>query len=430
MRKKKQIKSQIRRQIKKHKKYDWGQKLQSGVIGLALVVLFFLCLKKVDASSFLLQETLPGFSLAAAEEREIVMAAPRDENTNGISAPAADMDEVSDRADLAEPLVEIAEIDENNKIDPLDQADQIDQIDLIEDNPFLLAVEEVLGASDIQLQPETDPLDGDWEHPEESIPADMDLLRDLNYLRTRIYTVAAATDISAKDFDADQFMAADLRIDNAGGDGSQPKILIFHTHSCEMYLDSDANDVMDGIMGVGERLARILTERYDIPTLHHLGRYDLVNGKNHILGAYERMEPEVSQILRDNPSIEVAIDLHRDGVPENRKLITAINGAQMATVMFFNGLSQQKTSAGLKPLENLPNPYLATNLALSFQAQMAANQMFPGFTRKIYLNAYRYSLNMLPKSMLIEVGAQTNTKEEAMNAMEPLAMILANVLLN
>ena len=36
---------------------------------------------------------------------------------------------------------------------------------------------------------------------------------------------------------------------------------------------------------------------------------------------------------------------------------------------------------------------------------------------------------MLPKSMLIEVGAQTNTKSEAQNAMEPLADILSRVIL-
>ena len=51
-----------------------------------------------------------------------------------------------------------------------------------------------------------------------------------------------------------------------------------------------------------------------------------------------------------------------------------------------------------------------------------------GFTRRIYINAYRYSLHMLPKSLLIEVGAQTNTKEEVLNSMDILAEILADVI--
>ena len=50
-----------------------------------------------------------------------------------------------------------------------------------------------------------------------------------------------------------------------------------------------------------------------------------------------------------------------------------------------------------------------------------ADALYPGFSRKIYLNAYRFSLHMLPRSTLIEVGAQTNTKAEIWNAMEPLA---------
>ena len=58
----------------------------------------------------------------------------------------------------------------------------------------------------------------------------------------------------------------------------------------------------------------------------------------------------------------------------------------------------------------------------------AGDKLYPGFVRRNYLKTYRYSLHMLPKSLLVEVGAQTNTKEEAMNAMEPLAEILMSVI--
>ena len=60
--------------------------------------------------------------------------------------------------------------------------------------------------------------------------------------------------------------------------------------------------------------------------------------------------------------------------------------------------------------------------------QRTANEQYPDFTRKIYINAYRYSLHMMPKSLLIEVGAQTNTKEEVYNSMEILGEILAEVI--
>ena len=58
----------------------------------------------------------------------------------------------------------------------------------------------------------------------------------------------------------------------------------------------------------------------------------------------------------------------------------------------------------------------------------AADSLFPDFARKIYLNAYRFSLHFMPRSTLIEVGAQTNTKAEAKNGMKPLAEVLASVL--
>ena len=129
--------------------------------------------------------------------------------------------------------------------------------------------------------------------------------------------------------------------------------------------------------------------------------------------------------MDDNPSIQVVIDLHRDGIAETTHLVTEQNGKQMAKIMFFNGLCYS-TSTGT--LASYPNPYLDQNLALSFQMQLAANEYYPDFTRRIYLKAWRYNMHFCPKSMLIEVGAQTNTLEEAMNAMEPLADILDKVL--
>ena len=60
--------------------------------------------------------------------------------------------------------------------------------------------------------------------------------------------------------------------------------------------------------------------------------------------------------------------------------------------------------------------------------EVAAEKFYPGFTRRIYLKGYRYNMHLCPKSLLVEVGAQTNTLEEAMNAMEPLADIIDKVI--
>ena len=200
-----------------------------------------------------------------------------------------------------------------------------------------------------------------------------------------------------------------------------PQILIYHTHSQEAYKDSAAGDASTSVVALGEELARLLSEKYGISVMHHLGQYDVVSRNN----AYANALPDLQQILKENPSIEVIIDLHRDGVPETTHLVTQINGKPTAQVMFFNGLSRTTSQGDLAYLEN---PNIEDNLAFSFQTQLAAAEYYPGFTRRIYLKGYRYNMHLLPKSMLVEVGAQNNTFAEAKNAMEPLADVLALVL--
>ena len=153
---------------------------------------------------------------------------------------------------------------------------------------------------------------------------------------------------------------------------------------------------------------------------------DLIDGQLDRSKAYEMAEKGVKKILNQNPSIEVVIDLHRDGVPETTHLVTTLDGKQTAKFMFFNGLSRTKTNGDIAYLKN---PYIQDNLAFSFQMQLQTESMYPGLARRIYLKGYRYSLHMMPKSLLIEAGAQTNTVEEIKNAMDLLAKVLSKVLL-
>jgi len=252
-------------------------------------------------------------------------------------------------------------------------------------------------------------------------------MRGLDYLRSKYYIVDSRTSLLSGDIDPEQALGLDLTIEPTT---KEPKVLIFHTHIHEGFADSDmSKGLSEGIWGVGEELKRILEEEYGIGVFHDTGQYDMVNGKGQTTGAYERMEPPIREILRKYPSIEVIIDLHRDGVAESTRLVTEIDGKACAQVMFFNGLCRLSKNGTPQSISGLENPYLKENLAFSLQLKTAADHLYPDFTRKIYLNAYRFSLHMLPRSSLIEVGAQTNTKEEARNAMKPLAEVLARVLL-
>lgn len=240
-------------------------------------------------------------------------------------------------------------------------------------------------------------------------------LNDFDYLIQNFYRVDSTTTTNKNQLNASKMLAKDMRLDkNQAG----PQILIYHTHSQERFQDS--KDQSQSVVGLGDYLTQLL-EEYGYKVLHHKGEYDLPDRDT----AYSRAAPALEKLLQENPSIQVMIDLHRDGVEEGTRLVKEINGKQTATIMFFNGLSHT-TAQG--DIGYLYNPNLEDNLAFSFQMQLAAAEKYPGFSRCIYLRGYRYNLHYLPKSALIEVGAQTNTYEEVQNAMKPLADILNQVL--
>ncbi len=254
--------------------------------------------------------------------------------------------------------------------------------------------------------------------PENSITYSMEQLNDFDFLMSQLYIVPARAQVLESDLVAEEMLAKDMTIK---GGNDKPQILVYHTHSQEAFADSVEGQGMT-IIQVGDYLTELLTD-YGFNVIHCTQSFDVdEEGNLDRSNAYVNALPAVQQILEDNPTIEVVLDIHRDGLPENvDKLVTTINGKQMAKVMFFNGLSR---SSATGEIDYLYNRYRSENLALSFQAKLKAMEYYPDFTRKNYLDAYQYNLQVKDKAMLIEVGAQNNTFEEARNAMEPLADIL------
>lgn len=245
-------------------------------------------------------------------------------------------------------------------------------------------------------------------------------LADYDYMMKHFYSVHTSTTAGRDLMKADEFLAKDFTLE---GKNDKPQILIYHTHSQEEFSDYGPNNKEATVIGIGTYLTELLTAKgYNV--IHDKSVYDLQNGKLDRNKAYTYALDGVTRILQENPSIEVILDLHRDGVNESLHMVNEVNGKPTAPIMFFNGVSQ--TPEG--PIEYLPNPYRSDNLAFSFQMQLDAAAYFPGLTRKIYIKGLRYNLHLRPRSVLIEVGAQTNTYQEARNAMEPLAEVLNMVL--
>ena len=252
----------------------------------------------------------------------------------------------------------------------------------------------------------------------QQVQIDRTQLADYETLVRNFYAIDANTMAGSDQLSVEKLLGMDMTLPQEG-DG--PQILIYHTHSQEAFADSVPGDVNTGIVGVGECLTKILTEQYGYRVLHHTGQYDVETRDN----AYSRALPAVEQILAENPSIQVIIDLHRDEVAGETKLVTDIQGRPTARFMFFNGLSRTRKTGDI---DYLANENQEANLAFSFQMQLKAAEYYPGLTRRIYLKGYRYNMHLRPRTLLVELGAQNNTVEEAINACDPLAHILDMVL--
>lgn len=246
---------------------------------------------------------------------------------------------------------------------------------------------------------------------------DLKLLDNYEDLVQEFYTIDANTMAGSDQLNVERLLARDMTVSK---EGEGPQILIYHTHSQEAFADSVPGDRDTTVVGVGEHLAEILRKEYGYNVLHHTGQYDLVRDD-----AYAEALPAIEQLLAENPSIQVVIDLHRDSVAAQTRLVMDLDGRPTARFMFFNGLSRTRKTGNIAYLYNENQD---ANLAFSFQMQLKAAEYYPGLTRKIYLKGYRYNMHLRPQCLLVELGAQNNTVEEAMNACDPLAHVLDMVL--
>lgn len=256
-----------------------------------------------------------------------------------------------------------------------------------------------------------------FEAPQKVAEYDWNALSEYATLVSTFYTIDSTAQGGSDLFNLESLLGRDITI-NKTGEG--PQILIYHTHSKESFIDSEPGNRADTVVGVGDFLTQILTEEYGYTVLHYTEEFDTVRDS-----AYAKSLPALEALLAQYPSIQVVIDLHRDAGNTSRNMVVDIDGRRTARFMFFNGISRSKKTGDI---DYLYNPNLAENLAFSFQMQVAAGQYYPGLTRNIYIKQYRYNMHLRGRTLLIELGDENNTVEEAKNACYPLAFLLDAVL--
>lgn len=244
---------------------------------------------------------------------------------------------------------------------------------------------------------------------------------DYSYLLKNFYIVDRTTSVTKELFPVKKLLEKNFKMEKKGSF----QILIYHTHGAsESYADSREGKEEDSVVGTGTLLAEEL-HKYGYAVYHDKTKYDLIDGMIDRSLAYNKSLAGIEKIMKENPDIEVVIDLHRDGVEGKQKNVTEIEGRKTAQVMFFNGLSRGKNGE----ISYLKNKNLQSNLAFSLQLKCKGMEQYPGFIKPIYLKGYRYNLHVKEKSLLIELGNQNNTIDEIHNAVTPLARIINDVLL-
>lgn len=167
------------------------------------------------------------------------------------------------------------------------------------------------------------------------------------------------------------------------------------------------------MVSLGEELAkRLRAKGYQV--WHDTTAYDMKSGHLDRSRAYTYACEGVTNLLQKYPSIQVILDVHRDGVSEQTHLVTQIEGKPTAQIMFFNGTSE--TPDG--PIEYLANPCRKENLAFSFQRSGMPIRYILGLRGRLFKGASLQSTSTPALGVDLRSGAQTNTYEEAVNAMD------------
>lgn len=240
---------------------------------------------------------------------------------------------------------------------------------------------------------------------------------DSSYLIQNFFYADKLSGFDQDVFQPKKLLTKDLTIKKDANNG--PQILICHTHAHEAFIDSREGITADSIVGAGEELTRILEEEYGYDVLHYAKQYSYNS-------SYSLARKDITRILAENPSIQVVIDLHRNGVSKNNKThsVVEVDGVKMAKVMYFNGVSHNTDG----PRANLNNPNLQSNIAFSLQMKLYAMETFPELTYKNAIKSYRFNMDLAARYTLIELGDNNNTVAEVKAALKPIAETLDYVL--
>ncbi|MBQ2985721.1 MAG: stage II sporulation protein P [Clostridia bacterium] len=212
--------------------------------------------------------------------------------------------------------------------------------------------------------------------------------------------------------------------------GSEPKILIYHTHATEAYFKTKDCTYEDSskwrtyekdknMIAVGEKLAEKLRS-YGIAVLHDTTNHEPPK----LATAYSRSVVTMEKYKEKYPSLTMFIDVHRDAYGNDPKEIAdyvTIDGKEYARIMFVVGTGKGATGTGYSEM-----PDFEANYALAKRITEYVAGINEGLVREIRVKTGRYNQHISDQCLLVEVGHNANTLEQALNSVDFLAEAIAN----
>jgi stage II sporulation protein P len=191
-------------------------------------------------------------------------------------------------------------------------------------------------------------------------------------------------------------------------------VAIYHTHNAESYVPSQGQSKLEGHNGgvsvVGDEVTKVLEEK-GIRVVHDLTIHDYPDFPT----SYIHSAVTAQRLVKDNPNLSVLMDLHRDaGLPQKETAI--VNGQTVARIMLIVGNSDQ-----------LPNPHWRDNYAFAQKIGHLLETHYPGVLKGVRLKDGRFNQHISKQAILVEVGSDKNTLEEAEGAGRCLGEVLAEI---
>ncbi|ACM60882.1 stage II sporulation protein P [Caldicellulosiruptor bescii] len=226
--------------------------------------------------------------------------------------------------------------------------------------------------------------------------------------------------------DANILLKTNFKIFN----GKKPSILIYHTHTTESYNSFSQNlvytpgttdrtlDFNYNVVRVGEELKRILEKQYGYKVYHSKD----VNDYPEYKGSYSRSLKVIEKYKSEHPDIKVFIDLHRDAIGNGSKKV------KVSTVAFGYEVAKVMLVVGTDKL-GLYHPFWRQNLLFAVHLQKNLSKICPQITRPINLSAARYNQHVSPYAIIIEIGSNGNTLEEALRSCQIVAKALDDTIM-